>query len=75
MNEIAPGPVLVPEEYSAQGRAQVRKNTPLQRFGDPQDVARVVRFLAESGDFVTGATYGVDGGWLAKWAGGSGTSV
>jgi len=75
VNEIAPGPVLVPEEYSAQERAQVRKNTPLQRFGDAQDVARVVRFLAESGDFVTGATYGVDGGWSAKGPGGSGTSL
>ena len=75
VNEIAPGPVLVPEEYSARQRARVRKNTPLQRFGAPQDVARVVRFLAECGDFVTGATYGVDGGWLAKGAGGSGTSL
>lgn len=75
VNEIAPGPVLVPVEYSARQRARVRKNTPLQRFGDPQDVARVVRFLAECGDFVTGATYGVDGGWLATGAGGSGTSL
>ena len=75
VNEIAPGPVLVPEEYAARQRTRMRKNTPLQRFGDPQDVARVVRFLAECGDFVTGATYGVDGGWLAKGAGGSGTSL
>ena len=34
---------------------------PLARVGDPQDVARAVRFLAES-DYVTGAVIHVDGG-------------
>ena len=38
-------------------------NTPLARAGTPQDVARVVCFLAsEDADFVTGQTINIDGG-------------
>lgn len=41
-----------------------RKQTPLQRIGLPEDVARVVRFLA-SGEatWITGQTFTVDGGY------------
>lgn len=68
---VAPGPVLPPEHYDAVKIQQLVEQTPLQRIGDEQDVVRAVRFLVETGDFVTGATYLVDGGWLAKVASGS----
>ena len=49
--------------------------TPLQSLGQPLDVVRTVRFLLEEGDFVTGASYVVDGGWLAQSPGGMATSL
>lgn len=75
VNEIAPGPVLVPEDYDPGRQEELRTRTPLQRFGSPHDIARTVRFLLESGDFVTGASYVVDGGWLAQGPDGTETSL
>jgi NAD(P)-dependent dehydrogenase (short-subunit alcohol dehydrogenase family) len=42
--------------------------TPQHRFGEPDDIARAVCFLAdhESAGFVTGSTLTVDGGWSAQ---------
>ncbi len=75
VNEVAPGPVLLPEDYGPGQQEALRVHTPLQRFGSPHDIARTVRFLLESGDFVTGASYVVDGGWLAQGPDGTETSV
>lgn len=45
-----------------------RARTPLGRFGEPEEIARAVAFLAddEQSAFVTGATLRVDGGWSAQ---------
>jgi 3-oxoacyl-[acyl-carrier protein] reductase len=43
-------------------RNYIEDQTPLGRWGEPNDVADVVRFLAESGNFVTGQVICVDGG-------------
>ena len=75
VNTIAPGPVLPPSEYDAPAHQRLVEGTPLGRLGSPHDVARAVRFLIEHGDFVTGATYVVDGGWLSRGPGGSATSL
>jgi NAD(P)-dependent dehydrogenase (short-subunit alcohol dehydrogenase family) len=75
VNAVAPGPVLPPEHYTEDLLRRIIGQTPLQRIGHETDVARAVRFLAETTDFVTGATYMVDGGWLAKVAEGSVTSL
>ncbi len=42
--------------------------TPLHRFGEPEEIARAVAFLAddEESSFVTGTTLRVDGGWSAQ---------
>jgi len=38
-------------------------NIPLKRLGEPEDVASMAAFLASSeSDYVTGATFFVDGG-------------
>ncbi len=66
VNTIAPGPVLPPAIYTTAELERLRRNTPLGRLGSPHDVARTVRFLIEQGDFISGATYVLDGGWLAS---------
>jgi NAD(P)-dependent dehydrogenase (short-subunit alcohol dehydrogenase family) len=44
----------------------VQNNTPLRRFGDAEDVAEAVCFLAsDRADFITGQTLVVDGGYSA----------
>jgi len=61
VNGVAPGPILPPEGADAalmEARAQA---LPLQRWGDPDDVAAAVLFLLRS-SFITGQTVYVDGG-------------
>ncbi len=75
VNAVAPGPVLPPESYTKEKLRTLISQTPVKRIGQAPDIARMVRFLVESTDFVTGATYGVDGGWLVKVGDGSSTSL
>jgi len=75
VNAVAPGPVLPPDHYTAVARRALEAHTPLRRLGRPADVARTVRFLATAGDFVTGAVYVVDGGWLVSEPEGTGISA
>jgi len=64
VNAVAPGPVLLPEDFTAAQRTAVERATPLKRVGRPEDVANCVRFLVEEADFSTGAVFHVDGGRL-----------
>ncbi len=61
VNAIAPGAVLLPDDWSAQDAERLAGTTPLGRIGSPDDVVAAVRFLLES-DFITGETIIVDGG-------------
>jgi len=65
VNCIAPGYIsteltdVLPEA----AREAILGVTPLQRLGDPEDVARVVRFLlSDDAAYITGAVIPVDGG-------------
>jgi pteridine reductase len=64
VNAIAPGAVLVPEEYSTEERDRLARSTPLRRLGSPTDVVAALLYLLEGGDFVTGHTLVIDGGRL-----------
>jgi pteridine reductase len=64
VNAVAPGPVLLPEDFSDTLRQAVVQATPLKRIGTPIDIAQTVVFLVEGSDFITGATIPVDGGRL-----------
>ena len=64
VNAVAPGPVLLPEEWDAATRERIRATTPLGRIGAPADVVAAVRFLLADTDFVTGTVLVVDGGSL-----------
>jgi pteridine reductase len=64
VNAIAPGAVLVPEEYDAAERERLALTTPLGRLGRPQDAVAALLYLLEGGDYVTGEVLVVDGGRL-----------
>ena len=64
VNAIAPGPVLLPPDFSARERRQVIEATLVKRLGSPQDIVSSVVFLIEGSDFITGHTLVVDGGRL-----------
>lgn len=66
VNAIAPGAVLVPEEYDAEERDRLARATPLRRLGSPSDVVSALLYLLEGGDFVTGEVLVVDGGRLIR---------
>ena len=65
VNCIAPGYITteLTDVLPEAAREAILGATPLQRLGDPDDVARVVRFLlSDDAAYVTGAQYVVDGG-------------
>jgi pteridine reductase len=63
VNAVAPGAIAWPEDdqFPTAERKRILSTTPLGRIGAPEDIARVVEFLARA-PFVTGQTVAVDGG-------------
>ncbi len=64
VNSVAPGPVLLPENFTAAEKRSIIEKTPLQRIGSPEDVAKAVLFLVRDAHFTTGTVIPVDGGRL-----------
>ncbi len=67
VNAIAPGFIRTPmtEQLSDEVKESYFKLIPLGRFGEPEDVAKVVRFLAsDDAGYITGQVIQVDGGLL-----------
>ena len=71
INSVNPGPVSTPifgktgmEEEQLNGFAQaMQERIPLKRFGQPEDIAKLVSFLAsDDASFITGSEYNIDGG-------------
>jgi pteridine reductase len=61
VNGIAPGSVLLPENWSGEDASRLNATTPLARLGSPADVTRTILFILDS-DYLTGETIIVDGG-------------
>lgn len=71
VNAVAPGPVETKTRAAAhadpEGRVFTLGRVPLGRYGDPVDVAKAVRYLADDdAAFVTGHVLVVDGGVTAQ---------
>jgi len=71
INSVNPGPVYTPifsktgmPEEQLNGFAKAMQNrVPLKRFGQPEDIAELVAFLAsDRASFITGSEYNIDGG-------------
>ena len=64
VNAISPGFIEtemvanIPEDM----QESILKMIPMGRFGQPEDVAKAVRYIVEDGDYVTGANLDVNGG-------------
>lgn len=67
VNAVAPGFITtdMTDQLPEAAREQMLNLIPLNRLGEPEDVAKVVRFLASSdADYITGQTIHVDGGMV-----------
>ena len=67
VNCIAPGVIETDmlSGYSKEDLAALADETPLQRLGNPRDVARAALFLSgREADFITGQVLGVNGGFV-----------
>jgi pteridine reductase len=58
---VAPGAVLLPDDWDAATAERLAASTPLRRLGAPDDVVGAVLYLLAA-DYVTGETLVVDGG-------------
>ena len=61
VNAIAPGTVLLPDDFDREDAEHLEQTTPLKRQGSPQDVVQAMLYLIDA-DYVTGETIIVDGG-------------
>lgn len=69
VNALAPGAIeteLVKKMHSPETRINYRRAVPMDRYGDPEEVAHAALYLASRGaSYVTGHILAVDGGFLA----------
>ena len=61
VNAVAPGAVLLPDEWTDADATRLVRTTPLARLGSPDDVTQAVLYLIDA-EYVTGETLIVDGG-------------
>lgn len=71
VNTVVPGVFVTPMTEKArqdpQRMAKWRSEIPMERLGDPEEVARVVLFLcSEASSYMTGSTVTVDGGKVMR---------
>jgi len=64
VNSIAPGFIETPmtEGLGDDVRSDILAKVPLGRMGTPEDIAKMVRFLAMEGDYCTGSIFHINGG-------------
>lgn len=68
VNGVSPGAILWPEdEMSEETKDIILKQIPLDRAGDPDDIAGCVLYLAQDAGYVTGQIIAVDGGRSIGW--------
>lgn len=75
VNSVNPGPIATPifgksgmaEEQLNGFAAAMQERIPLKRFGQPEEIANLVSFLAsDEASFITGGEYNIDGGVIVN---------
>ena len=71
VNAIAPGYVVTPINVKELNEEKLQKyllgNTPMRRFGTPEEIASAAVYLAsDESSYATGSILSVDGGWTAQ---------
>ena len=72
VNAVAPGVTWTDPTYkiitgNPELEASLHYRTPMHRFAQPEEIAKVVAFLAsDSASYITGETIVCDGGWIAN---------
>jgi len=61
VNAIAPGFIQTDMTKDLDAE-KITEHIPLRRLGQPEDIAKTVKFLADDGTYITGQVIGVDGG-------------
>lgn len=67
VNAVSPGVVMTDmmKNFSKEDKEALKEETPLNRLGEPDDIAGMVSFLASSkADFITGQIISVNGGFV-----------
>ena len=64
---VSPGQVIWPEDYGEAKRERLARRIPMRRVGTPDDIARLVRFLALDAPYLNGEIIAVDGGLSARY--------
>lgn len=68
VNGVAPGAILWPENgMTSTVQQNILDQIPLQRAGDPDDIAGCVLYLLRDASYVTGQIIAVDGGRSIGW--------
>src|SRR4030081_2926105 len=76
VNTVAPGPIVtpifgragLPQEALDEFAKWITAQIPMKRFGQPEEVAGAVAFLAsQDASYITGGEINVDGGLLSNW--------
>ncbi len=65
VNGVAPGAILWPEnaaEIDQQVKQDILKQIPLAKTGEPEDIAKTVKFLVCNAPYISGQIIAVDGG-------------
>ena len=69
VNSVHPGPIITPmtEQSRSDPDSRHLSRVPLGRYGEPEEVAYAVIYLAsDESSYVTGSELVVDGGWTAQ---------
>jgi pteridine reductase len=68
VNGVAPGAILWPEDDTSEATKQsILRQVPLERAGEPDDIAGCVLYLVRDAAYVTGQIIAVDGGRSVGW--------
>lgn len=62
VNGVAPGAILWPDDIDEVTKQRIVSKTFLKRKGEPEDIARAIRFIIEDAPYMTGQILSIDGG-------------